>query len=299
MRPNKAKRMLVASFYADSYAMPFHFIDDREALATALPDSRKLVSPKGNAHHGHKQAGELTHIGDQSLLMYELLQREAGFTVEVARKHWCSYMQSYQGFMDEATTTSLKTYTRTPHALKGSDCDSLAGAARIAPFIYCFDDPATLLIAVEAQTRLTHSHPTVVAAALFLTKLAYRVKHGQDVVAAINAESASLPSTSPLAPLIDAAQQGTELTAPEALVSLGTDSKVDSAFAATMLLIFRFQNNFWQALEQNVLAGGDSATRGALSGMILGASLDRLPEAFCQLSCYSQIMRGAPLVRAH
>lgn len=299
MRPDKARLMLVASFYADSYALPFQFQAYRSIADPSQAAHRQLQSPHTNPYHRDKRTGDLTHIGDQSLLMYQLLQRESGFTVEVARKQWCQYMRGYSGFMDVASATALRTFRTYPHALKGSDSDSLAGAARIAPFVYFIDDLAALLIAVEAQTRLTHSHPDVVASALFLTKLAYRVKHGQSVIAGIEAEAAALPSTSPLAPLIDKAQQHSSLSTPAAISALGNDSSVASAFASTMVLLFRYQSDYWGALYNNIVAGGDSATRGALSGIVLGASLTSLAPEFQTLRCYSCIMEGAPLIRAH
>lgn len=299
MQPDTAKVMLAAAFYADSYALPFHWQSGEQIAEQRIPSGKGLHAPHSDSCHGNKRAGDLTHVGDQTLLMYQLLQREARFSIEVARTQWCQYMQHYGGYMDAASAMSLQTFRSSPHALKGSDCDSMAGAARIAPFVYFIDDLAALLIAVEAQTRLTHSHPTVVAGALFLTKLAYRVKRGQGLMSSIDAEASSLPSNSPLAPLIDRAQQRSALSPAAAIQSLGADSLAASAFTSTMLLLFRFEGDYWSAITENVRAGGDSATRGALCGLILGASLTSLPAEFTELRCYSRIMQGAPQIRAH
>ncbi|GGW87223.1 ADP-ribosylglycohydrolase family protein [Alteromonas halophila] len=299
MQPHRARIMLAASLYADSHALPCaypHNSDRRRALA-ATPGI--LGQPSVGSTNIAKQAGDQTYIGEQTLLMFDLLQRDAVFTIETARKQWCDYMHNRCSYVDEASAQSLATFSTRPHALKGSDSEDMAGAARIAPFVYCIDDLAALLIAVEAQTRLTHSHPTVIAATLFLTKLAYRVKHGQSSLAAIDAESAALPSTSPLAPLIDSAQQSEHTSAPDAIRALGNTGSVSSAFASTMLLLFRYREDFWECLSQNMLAGGQVAVRGALAGLILGASLDEMPRAFMALNNFSRILQSQPQVRAH
>jgi len=52
------------------------------------------------------------------------------------------------------------------------------------------------------------------------------------------------------------------------------------AFPGVVHLIARYQNDLKEALIQSVMAGGDSAARGMIVGMVLGAWLG--PEAMPQ-----------------
>ncbi len=55
---------------------------------------------------------------------------------------------------------------------------------------------------------------------------------------------------------------------------------VEAALPGTIHLISKYENDFEEALVENVMAGGDSAARGMLVGMVLGGchGLDALPN---------------------
>lgn len=62
--------------------------------------------------------------------------------------------------------------------------------------------------------------------------------------------------------------------------------------SAVIHLIVKYENNLKEALTENVMAGGDSAARGLLAGMILDAHLgpDAVPEVWLsQLKRHPQI----------
>ena len=46
-----------------------------------------------------------------------------------------------------------------------------------------------------------------------------------------------------------------------------------AAFPAVIHFLARYEDNLKEALVENVMAGGDSAARGMVTGMILGAHL--------------------------
>ena len=51
----------------------------------------------------------------------------------------------------------------------------------------------------------------------------------------------------------------------------GKSCAVQGAFRSVVYLAARYESNLQQGLVENVMAGGDSAARGLLLGMILGA----------------------------
>lgn len=58
----------------------------------------------------------------------------------------------------------------------------------------------------------------------------------------------------------------------ETIAEFGQMCSIDAALPATVHLIARYEQDFRQALVENVMAGGDSAARGMLAGMVLGAA---------------------------
>ena len=60
----------------------------------------------------------------------------------------------------------------------------------------------------------------------------------------------------------------------------GQSCHTEEAFPGVVHLIAKYENDLSEALIQSVMAGGDSAARGMMVGMVLGAhiGLESLPE---------------------
>ena len=72
----------------------------------------------------------------------------------------------------------------------------------------------------------------------------------------------------------------TQAESVSAIARFGQSCHVDDAFSGVVHLIAKYENNLEEALVQAVMAGGDSAGRGMVVGMVLGAHLGEqaLPE---------------------
>jgi ADP-ribosylglycohydrolase len=70
----------------------------------------------------------------------------------------------------------------------------------------------------------------------------------------------------------------------EAIQELGKTCHAPHAFPGTVQLIARHEDDLPEALIQCVMAGGDSAARGMLVGMVLGAyqGMEAIPEQWMQ-----------------
>jgi ADP-ribosylglycohydrolase len=69
--------------------------------------------------------------------------------------------------------------------------------------------------------------------------------------------------------------------------------EVEAAFPCVIHLIARYENNLKEGLIENAMAGGDSAGRGLIAGMILGAHLgiDAIPKKWLkELRPYQKIV---------
>ena len=79
---------------------------------------------------------------------------------------------------------------------------------------------------------------------------------------------------------VERARGVSELGPVDALSKLGLTCHVDEAFCGVVYLIERFSGDLESALIENTMAGGDSAARGMLVGMLLGAEggMEAIPK---------------------
>ena len=93
------------------------------------------------------------------------------------------------------------------------------------------------------------------------------------------------PSISRMAPLLYVYRDDPE----ELIASAGAQT----AFPGVIHLITKYESDLKQALVENVMAGGDSAGRGLIIGMVLGAHLgmDAIPPKWLtDMKAYLQIV---------
>ena len=57
----------------------------------------------------------------------------------------------------------------------------------------------------------------------------------------------------------------------EAIAEFGQMCEIDAALPATIHIILKYEDDFKRGMVENVMAGGDSAGRGMLAGMMLAA----------------------------
>jgi len=243
----------------------------------------RFLDPLTSYHKG-KHAGDLTHYGDQMLVLLDATAALGGaFDLERFAADWRRFMESYGGYFDQATQATLQNMAdgkKYPDC--GSASDELGGAARIAPLVACYpSDLEKLVKAARAQTALTHNNRMVTDGADFFARVVYNVLQGQRPGAAVRETmAATSDGDNTLQELLSAGlDSGTRDSRPT-IAEFGQMCAFEAAFPATIHLIVKYENNFKQALVANVMAGGDSAGRGMLAGMVLGAyhGMGGIPE---------------------
>lgn len=296
MLQDKLKAMLLASFVADSLAMPVHWIYDTDEIERRFGRVEDLLAPPEKSYHAIRRLGEATHYGDQMLLLLESVATSSGFDLDHFGHSWRAMFASYDGYFDRATKTTLKNFAEGRGVRDaGSSSTDLAGAARIAPLVYCYaDDLERLVAACRLQTAMTHNNTVVIDAAEFFARAAYQVIHGATPVAAFEALMKEPPGNSQ--PLMQWVEEGMTATGDKTRDIVGTFGRsctVNGAFRSVVHITVKYSNNLREALIENTMAGGDSAARGMLIGMLLGAhgGTKAIPREWsAKLACYQRLM---------
>ncbi len=290
-----ARSMVLASFTADSFALGAHWIYDTNKIDQQFGQITTLLAPQEGSYHPTKKLGDLTHYGDQSFHLLGYLAAHGGnFNSNEYSRAWQSFVADYQGYKDHAMKKTLQNLAdgRGPDSC-GSDSTDLGGPAQIAPLIYCYrENLDALLEAVTAFTSLTHCGPGVIGGALFLARSCFSILHGatpgEAFRQAINQSTESpeldLRLQKCLVPAgIDTRQQ---------IKEFGQMCAIKAALPGAVYTVLQNEDNLEEAFIETVMAGGDSAARGMVVGMILGAyhGLDKIPSRWLEkLTGYEQI----------
>ncbi len=270
-----ATAMVMASFAADSLALGAHWIYDTNTIDSTVGRVETLLAPSPDSYHSHRQKGDFTHYGDQTLLLLESLVRHSGFSLSGFADDWQKVMQNYDGYMDKASKTTLENLQAglSPEE-SGAPSSDLGGAARIAPLIYYYrNNLETLLKAARAQTKMTHAAAAAADGAEFLAKTTFKVLHGATPTAAIEENIDEGVRDMDLDARLRSSLDSVGKNSREVIGRLGQMCGIAAALPGVVHLVLSYENDLKTALIENVMAGGDSAARGLAAGMILGAHL--------------------------
>ena len=290
-----AKAMVLASFAADALALGAHWIYDTNLIDEKIGRPDRFLKPEPPTYHGNKDAGEFTHYGDQTLTLLESLAAASGFDLQVFAKRWRNLFDGYDGYFDGATKKTLQNLdSGADAAVAGSHSDDLAGAARIAPVVYCYrQDSENLIGAVRAQTALTHNQPHVVDAAAMFAQITFDVLTGTSPREAISKVGSDPATDAVFGAWLSRGIESADRDTRDAIGLFGQMCEIEAALPATVHLIAKYENSLSEALIENVRAGGDSAGRGLLVGMVLGAyqGMDALPSHWLtEMKAHDQII---------
>lgn len=289
----RAEAMVLASFAADSHALGAHWIYDTNEIASRYGRVERLLPPPPDSLHAGRPAGAFTHYGDQTLLLLRHLASRKSLDITALSAQWRAFMQRYDGYLDHATNGTLSNLAAgKPAAEAGSTSNDLGGAARIAPLAYRYrDELEALEQAARAQTAMTHASPLVVDTAGALARVLWIVLNGKTPSAAIRAVIETRPDAEVSALLRRGLESTAERTV-DAAQRLGQDGSVEAALPLAIHLVATYEGSLANALVENVAAGGDSAARGMVVGMVLGAfhGRDAIPDDWIEgMRAYREI----------
>jgi len=272
--------MLFGSFVGDALALGPHWVYNTNVIDKKFGRVQAYFDPLVSYHAGKKK-GDFTHYGDQMLLLLASIASASGFDQTQFAGDWQSFFKDYEGYRDKATLTTLQNMTENNSLLdNGSSSDELGGAARIAPIVYAYShDMDQAIQASRQQTALTHNNQTVLDAAEFFVRLAFSTLTGERPSATITDLLENRFQNSDIADSLFLGLESQDKDTRTTIAEFGQMCSVETALPGTIHLITKYEKDLKEALVENVMAGGDSSSRGMFVGMVLGAysGIDALP----------------------
>lgn len=271
---DNAASMVLGSFIGDSLALGVHWIYDQAQIKREHGRVASLKAPGPGSYHPGKGAGHLTHYGDQALVLLESIAFSGRFDLADFAARWRAMFEGgYTGYVDRATRNTLSQLAAGwDFSDAGSVSDELAGAARMAPVVYALrGDPEAMVAACRAQTTTTHNNQKVADAAEFFARTAQAALTGTPPVEAMRQALKGRLYGSPLHGWFEDALNAAGEDSVTAIARFGQSCHIDGAFQSTVQLIARHEDDPARAMSASASAGGDSAVRNMLAGMVLCA----------------------------
>jgi ADP-ribosylglycohydrolase len=263
----------------DAFALGAHWLYDTDEIKESFPDYEHFHDPV-TQYHGEKKAGDLSHYGDQTMWLLESIALEKDFSLASFATRWKAYMSEYKGYIDGASKTSLENLKAGKSPFEsGSSSQDLSVVGRIAPLLLLYhDDEKALADSALLQAKMTHNSQVVVDAIRFFSHLLHLVLAGCSPTKAVEKILDETQSTS-IQTWIKTALASREHDTLEAIHACGQSCNVKGGCPGALHLILKYEDDYAEAMKQNVYAGGDSCARGMVAGMILGAynGLDNIP----------------------
>jgi len=291
----KAKAMVLASFAADALSLGVHWIYNTNVIDKKWGRVEEYIKPERPTYHPTKDIGEFTHYGDQTWVLLKSIAENSGFDLNHFAGRWQEFFKTYKGYFDGATQKTLENFAAHKNLTEvGSDSDDLAGAARIAPLAFCYqNDPDKFFDASRTQTALTHNHQGVIKSAEFFARVVSKVLQNQTPTTAIKQILGEGFDVEPHAKWIADGLKSIDKDTRQVMLDFGQMCEIEAALPCTIHLIAKYENNLKDGLIENAMAGGDSAGRGLIVGMILGAhlGLEAIPQKWLtDLKAYQKIV---------
>jgi ADP-ribosylglycohydrolase len=271
--------LLETALVADSLALAPHWIYDQDEIEEKFGRVTELLPPPPGSYHAGKERGAQTHYGDQTLVLMESIEACGGnFVMEDFARRWREFWRTSNAYCDHATRETIAHLDAGRGLTQvGSRSMELGGAIRIAPLLLALrgEETPTIIGAVRAQTAFTHASPIALDAAEFLARTVFLLMRGVSIPTALRT-TADLPYKSlPASEYLRRAENVAKLPISDAVESLGSSCPLEKALPSVFAILLSHGDDPETALVENVMAGGNSASRGMALGILLGAAHGR------------------------
>lgn len=278
--------LILPSFVADSLSLGPHWVYDLKKLDEAYPQGVTELTAPLTSYHPGKEAGDQTHIGDQTLILLESIANRGTYSEEGWLVDWRNFWKTdTKSYHDHATKDTLLNHENgEPGPSKSTE---LAASSRLAPILagLAHAPLSERIAAARSQNALTHGDAAVIESAEFFVRAVDAIQRGLALPNALDeaARESSAPALQ-AGETLALVRDLESLSAREAGAKFGLTCSLKDAFPLTLFLALHHGDSLPKALSTNAECGGDSATRGMILGYLLGAvhGAKALPESWVQ-----------------
>ncbi|PUU87156.1 MAG: ADP-ribosylglycohydrolase [Halanaerobium sp.] len=267
---NKRKDLIKAVFIADALSFGSHWVYDTEKLAENYSGIiKEYTEPMAKFHQG-KEAGDLSHYGEQAFALLQSISDNQGFDLKKFRDDWVDYLENNEMYMDHAMQDSLEKF-RDSNTLVGAENHELGGIARSLPLFLEADITEQDFLDL---IHLTHNEKVVDQTGKFVFRVIQEVLAGKDYKKAIE-DSKDLNQFT-----ADSFEKiGSKNSIVASADERGQGCSIEQGFPIVLDVLWN-ADNLLEALTINIMAGGDTSARAMVIAAVMAAAegLDSIPE---------------------
>lgn len=283
---NTLANSLLGAAVADAASLGLHWIYDVARIADiAKAHQGPAFVPVQAAHfegvpayfaHGERQRGMLSQYGEtHRLSIQSVLASHGQLKVADFQKRYATFFGAggaYRGYIDRPTAGTLQNIAREQLEPSGIDDAQLPALSKLPAVIAAHRRDDALADVIEAATRITNHNDSAVQYAQVLAQLLSAIYKGIALSVALQqaADAAAAEIQGPL----QAALSSSETSAVEYGAVTERACHLSMGVPLCFFILAR-ATSFQQAVEDNILAGGDSAGRAIVIGSVLGAVYGR------------------------
>lgn len=274
MEQKRIHQAILGSLVADAYALGSHWVYDEHQLAS-LPIDWNAINPPQALWHKGKTKGDYTHYGDHTVWLYDFILQNGSFSIEEYKAYWCRKMENYSGYIDGSSRDTLALLKQDSTLILGAASHDLSIIGRIAPLLLASSDQKMFLQYVDEFVSFTHNTPIVKEAAQFFGRVLFEVTEGKSITDALSC----IPIPDVLADRYHQALLSQDKESFNAIRTFGPACAVEGGFEGVIHLLLTY-TDYQEAMIANAKAGGDTAARGMIVGMLLAAQGSLIPPSW-------------------
>jgi ADP-ribosylglycohydrolase len=285
---SRQKDSALGVLIADAAALSLHWLYDLERLHQVVgtakptfftPNAEHYEGKVGYFAHSGKQAGEQSHYGESYLLNLGHLSKQGAFDTRAFQQDFISVFGAggtFNGYIDSPTKTTLQhlqeidfSSEEDPNA-KPSGADDHQVPALTPVSALCASCPADAVsdAVIERAIRVTHNNELAVNCGLYFSKILQATLSGKSIADSFASAAAHVPDA-----IKDKMNDALNMPATDldsAATLFGQVCGLEETIPLSAYILSN-STSYPQAIEMNILAGGDSCGRAMMLGALAGA----------------------------
>lgn len=286
----KQKNSVIGVLVADAAALGLHWLYDLERMHQVVADDDSddkpcFLTPNpdhyegqvGYFAHAGKLSGEQSHYGESYLLNLIHLSEQGKFNTQIFQQQFISTFGpggNYIGYIDSPTRQSLQNLqeldSNDDSKMEHSGADDHQVPALTPVSALCASYPLGELsdAEIESAIRVTNNNELAVNCGLYYSKVLHAVLDGNSIADSFAAAAEHAPDE-----IKENLGKALEMSATDldsAATLFGQVCGLEETMPLTAYILSN-SSSYKQAIEMNILAGGDSCGRAVMLGAIAGA----------------------------